>query len=368
MTTDAITRAMALFLDAPLAPHLWEQALAAFAEACGGAAGQLVVLDGRGEINLHWLTNIDPAGRADVEAFGLANPKVNPRLRIGVGAPLMKAIADQDHVDADARRRHPIYAEMFDPLDVAFNCQAVVVRQPDCLMRTSISRSLRQGPLDADAFRAFNLLTPHVRAAARTQMALESARTDGMVTSLGAMAAPAFVLDDAGQVIASTEAAEAMAAEGELLLLRGRALVCAVDVDRPAMDAAIGQALAIAAGALDVPPEPVAVRRSSGVGGMVFEVRPISRPGPPIGRGASVLVVGRSPARPGSAEALRTLYSLTVSESWVALGVADGLSLPELAEARGVAITTIRTQLQAVYGKLGVSRQAELVALVRALG
>lgn len=54
---------------------------------------------------------------------------------------------------------------------------------------------------------------------------------------------------------------------------------------------------------------------------------------------------------------------LTERERVVALDLAAGLAPAEIAAARGVSVATVRSHLKQIYAKLGVRRQAELVAL-----
>lgn len=61
---------------------------------------------------------------------------------------------------------------------------------------------------------------------------------------------------------------------------------------------------------------------------------------------------------------LQSLFDLTPAEAAVAQWIADGRSIAELAEHRGISISTVRTQLKAVTTKLGVQRQAQVAALL----
>jgi DNA-binding CsgD family transcriptional regulator len=67
------------------------------------------------------------------------------------------------------------------------------------------------------------------------------------------------------------------------------------------------------------------------------------------------------------AGALRRAHGLTRAEADVALALADGQGLDAIAAQRSVAIATVRSQVQSVYAKMGVHRQAELAAAVRRL-
>jgi DNA-binding CsgD family transcriptional regulator len=65
---------------------------------------------------------------------------------------------------------------------------------------------------------------------------------------------------------------------------------------------------------------------------------------------------------------LRSAFGLSKAEARLALYLAAGASLPSMAEAFDVKLTTIRSQLQQVFSKTGTSRQAELVAFLLSRG
>ncbi|MCP6151313.1 hypothetical protein NL425_26555, partial [Klebsiella pneumoniae] len=78
-------------------------------------------------------------------------------------------------------------------------------------------------------------------------------------------------------------------------------------------------------------------------------------------------VVVRAPGR-GAADAARrlaTTFSLTPAEAALAAALAVGASLADFAEQRGVAMSTVRSQLKALYEKTDTRRQGELVARLR---
>ncbi len=62
-----------------------------------------------------------------------------------------------------------------------------------------------------------------------------------------------------------------------------------------------------------------------------------------------------------------TLFRLTPAEANVALAMADGRAPEDVALEFGVAVSTIRAQLKAVYAKVGVKRQSDLVSALRSL-
>lgn len=61
---------------------------------------------------------------------------------------------------------------------------------------------------------------------------------------------------------------------------------------------------------------------------------------------------------------LSSSFQLTPAEARIAYGIARGERLETIAKAHGIAITTAKTQLQAVFKKTGTHRQAELAAML----
>lgn len=79
---------------------------------------------------------------------------------------------------------------------------------------------------------------------------------------------------------------------------------------------------------------------------------------------AAVWIVNNGPPALPSEELLGALFGLTRAEARLARGVLTGCSAGEYAHQAGVRMATIRTQLHSIFIKTGVTRQAELVALL----
>jgi DNA-binding CsgD family transcriptional regulator len=64
---------------------------------------------------------------------------------------------------------------------------------------------------------------------------------------------------------------------------------------------------------------------------------------------------------------IRGLFDLTPAEARVASGIAEGLSVNQIASRNKVASETVRAQIKAVFAKLGVNRQSQVAALLAAV-
>ncbi len=82
--------------------------------------------------------------------------------------------------------------------------------------------------------------------------------------------------------------------------------------------------------------------------------------------GAKVAVFLSDPnlQQPISIDSLVSVYSLTPSEAQVAISLANGHSIEEIAKSSNHSSHTIRSQLKSVFRKTGVSRQSELIKLL----
>jgi len=85
------------------------------------------------------------------------------------------------------------------------------------------------------------------------------------------------------------------------------------------------------------------------------------------GRASDVMIVARmlAPAS-GQLTTVQRLFDLTEAEARLALGLASGLSLAELAQRQGIKITTARTHLARIFWKTGTRQQSQVAALLRA--
>jgi DNA-binding CsgD family transcriptional regulator len=79
---------------------------------------------------------------------------------------------------------------------------------------------------------------------------------------------------------------------------------------------------------------------------------------------AALFVHKASLALPSEPECIARHYRLTPTELRVLLAIVEVGGVPEVAEALGVASSTVKTHLGNVYGKTGTSRQVDLVKLV----
>ena len=154
-----------------------------------------------------------------------------------------------------------------------------------------------------------------------------------------------------------------MAQDGDGIL-RARA-----STDQVRLERMVGDALP-AAGAVAVSGSDDALRRSSVVPPFVVHVKPVGIPQPDYGTrhvAALVLIVepGRGPRI--NPDLVATTLELTPAETQVAVWLAEGKNVRDMADTTGHTTAAIYWHLQQIYQKHSISRQADLVRLVLSL-
>lgn len=111
----------------------------------------------------------------------------------------------------------------------------------------------------------------------------------------------------------------------------------------------------------------VLVQRSAAGRPLLVRVAPFS---PVSGsRTGLALICFRAPAArlKHRRQVLSALFRLSAAEVQVALDLAEGDDLTQIADRRGVQLSTVRSQVGSLMSKTGTRRQAELVALIAGL-
>lgn len=342
----------------------WSDALARLAEATGSRSGQLIGVGEQAEVPFNLITNLDMDAVGEWAAMGGADPRVNPRVRAGLTAPELTSLTEADFA-SEAELQSAIY-RLYRKYDIHHSCQTTLVRSPDSAIGLAVLRSERQGPIPAEAMRTFTALAPYVRGAVRMQMTLEAQGAALLAGAFGAVNLAAFVCNPAGEVCALSPEAERLAGKQSHLRLAGRRL----SARHPHDDRRLAAAIARAGSRWPSPPKVSDLSLRAGPDAPLLHVQVAPLPAREHGFRfqATSLVIARLPADPARrAEALADRFGLTPAEAQVALGLAHGRTLASIAAERGVTVSTLRSQLKSIFGKLGVSRQAELAARVSEL-
>ena len=230
-------------------------------------------------------------------------------------------------------------------------------------------------PVDGDGWSSAQLdsirrLLPHFRQSLCVQQALVGADALGasLAKLLDTTGLGIVQLDGRGRIVAANDRARCLLRTGDGLFDEGGFLYARTSEDNAELQGLLTRAL-LPFGAQGAGGS-MKVRRSAALPPLVLHVNPVGRQETdlrvwPVA--ALVLVVDPSrQARIDPAVAAAVL-GLTGMESRVAVLLAEGMSVREVAVATGRGESTIRSHVKQMFAKHGLSRQAQLVRLVLSL-
>jgi DNA-binding CsgD family transcriptional regulator len=306
---------------------------------------------------------IDDEGRRQyADYFNVIDPKRPYFASAGPGFLFNDARCfDESFVAANG-----FYQEFTLPLGARHTLDLLAADVGGCEVYVAAMRNARQGPFQAADERLIRAIGPHFVRAYTLGLRLRTAASAAAAAggALDALSFGVIVLDETGQAAVVNAAATRALAAGELRLGQGRLTARAPAVDRElqgALQRSLGDPLA--------PPAVLRAPRAEGGDWIVWVMRLPASSAFAAGETPGVLVLIGDPRRPGEIgrEAVAGLFGLTEAEADLALALARGRSLAEIAAERGVKLSTVRSQLLAVLDKTGVHRQAELVRLLTTL-
>ena len=230
-------------------------------------------------------------------------------------------------------------------------------------------------PVDRDGWTSERVgtigrLLPHLRHFLAVRHALLRTRALGasLVELLDNVRAGVIQLDRRGRLVAANDRARALLRRGDGIRDEDGCLRASLPREDAALQGLIARALPL----LDGPGEggSMAVSRPEALSRLVLHVSPLHDAGIESGQGrvgALVLTVdpadrtGFDPGRVGKA------LGLTPAESRIAVSLAQGKTIDDIAAETGRSRTTVKWHIRHIYAELGVSRQFELAQLVTSL-
>lgn len=231
----------------------------------------------------------------------------------------------------------------------------------------SVFGSRKRGPFEEGDADLIRFLTPHIKRASRIHFELADLKAYNLRLQAALDSSPTAILlrNDNLRVVAMNRAAQVIIDQKDGLLVRhGR-----LKLEKAGETALLAKILSEAMPNLG----------SKGLGcagGMVVSRKlgsPLHVLAAPTGKlqigpdhGTMTIVFVNDPeqrSRPPR-EALSSLFRLTPAESRVALLLADGHSVREIADMIKVRTSTLKSQLSSIYRKTGTSRQSELVRMM----
>ena len=370
---DAFERILASLYDAMLDETRWPATSALIDEACGLTGNGLMVAEGPKDDVRGLFVGLYYRGqrREDLEREYLENyHSIDERVPRFRQLPVSRLVHINDLYTAEELKTSPTYNEL---LRRAGMQDGLNVRLPG-LDGSHIGWCLND-PVDSEGWGSSRIamvqrLLPHIQQFVRVRQALvrAGARSTTVTALLDNPRIGVLELDRRGRILEGNDRARSILRHGDGLLDRNGMLRARAPAGQVRLERLVGDALP-ASGAAAVSGSMV-LRRSSVVPPFVVHVKPVG--GPQADHGAwhvAALVLIVEPGRPHRINPglVATALELTPAETQVAVGLAEGNSVRDMADATGHTKAAIYWHLQQIYQKHSISRQADLVRLVLSL-
>ena len=370
---DAFERILASLYDAMLDDTRWPATSALIDEACGLTGNGLMVGEGPKNDVRGLFVGLYYRGqrREDLEREYLENyHSIDERVPRFRQLPVSRLVHINDLYTAEELKTSPTYNEI---LPRAAMQDGLNVRLPG-LDGSHIGWGLND-PVDSEGWGPSRIamvqrLLPHIQQFVRVRQALvrAEARSSTVTALLDNPRIGVLELDRRGRILEANDRARSILRHGDGLLDRNGMLRARAPADQVRLERLVGVALP-ASGAVAVSGSMV-LRRSSVVPPFVVHVKPVGGPQPDYGaRHVAALVLIVEPGRQHriNPDLVATTLELTPAETQVAVWLAEGNSVGDMAEATGHTKAAIYWHLQRIYQKHSISRQADLVRLVLSL-
>lgn len=380
---DAFGRIVAELHEAAFEPVRWANASALIDEALGTHGSTLLfgAGDSEEEIRIHFSwTHFRGERQRDLERryytdYYLRDERV-PRLRHAPDSRLFHV----PQLYTDAERRTSAAYNALSRFAHAGNAIDVRLDGPEGTRITwhicepVNGRDWSSGQLDI-----IRRLLPHVRQFVTVQQALAGAGVLGATRSglLDAAGLGVIQLDARGRIVAANDRAVSVLRSGDALCDRSGFLFANEQADDDTLQSVLARALPPIGMQNARPPfgsqgagDSLIVKRKAPLPPLLVHVNPLGQRDDGFGGWpVAVLVLLAEPARGAGIDPdlVAAVLGLTPTESRVAVMLAEGMTVREVAAATERKESTIRFHVKRIFAKLGFKRQAELVRLVLSL-
>ncbi|HTW70721.1 MAG TPA: helix-turn-helix transcriptional regulator [Acetobacteraceae bacterium] len=353
------------FLSAAIAGGGWDEPLEHLAAATGSTGGLLASYwyPSRKAEATRIIAAVPSKGLADGLAAFLAgkSPPCSRLRRVKLDLMAGFRVDHDDYTDKELAH-DPFYQDFLRPYDAFWNATGQLGSGTGSVsVEISLKRDFDRGPYQPYERSMLNAVLPDLRAAVRITQGTLDAEATGIAGILHRGDNPVFELDSWGNV-RRAHGFDPSDPDCPVRLFQQR-LATTDLAAQSTLDSAVAKATA--------PPRASAIAPFIGHNGCRYclQIVPVTGPARDVFAAtvavAVLLALPRKPSqidlRPG---ALLDAFCLTDREAAVAVLLAEGLSLEDVACRLDIQIGTVRNYLKSLFEKTGTHRQAQLVALL----
>ena len=353
----------------------WNEALVPFQRSMSAIAVQLHAVDlDQGSVAYSYEASDMPA-EAALDYIRTYN-RIDPRAQLAIALQQGEWLNCWEHFDDNFVAKDRFYQEFLIPYGGRYVSGSKILQYDSVNVILGVHRGLGSPKLGATELAICRRMGRHLADALVLHRVNVVRQNHSLLGTelLSRLRAPLVLLDDQRRLQHTNPAAQALLAKSSAVAERGGRLYCRRSQDDSALVTALRQLLGEdKPGSAGTPVDKAFLRThadsdAAALGLYLYALRPKE----------TLYAFGKQPLamlllhQPGQRVELdpfvvAAAFDMTPGESRVAVAMARGMSLEQIAQRHAVSINTVRTQLQAILDKTGTTRQAELVSLLAAL-
>jgi DNA-binding CsgD family transcriptional regulator/PAS domain-containing protein len=347
------------FAEAALEPTRWNAAMDVAYRIIGGSGAAIFPIQGR--------LPLVPHSESMAEGFEIYVRDGwihrDERYR-GASAMMRKGITTEfDFITPEEMKRNPYYQEFLAPLGFKWFAGVLLSAGPD-RWSLSFQRTEAEGPFSQEEQEQLATLSRRLSAAPALARALGFSAGSAALEAFEISGTAVALLDRAGEVIRLNRQAEALLGHG--IRVEKKRVIAETRDATDALDRALRALLWHSLNKRFL--APVLLPRPGRRPLIAHAVGLASIASNPFAECRALLVFNDPEfTRPPPEHQLCILFGLTKAQAKLCTYLARGETLEAAAEALGIAKSTARNQLKAIFDKTDVHRQAELVRLFASL-
>ena len=346
-----------LIYEAAAVPELWPAVLARLGSLSTSWGVGLLAFDARRNVIFTSTSEYRP----HLESYAkVADKYPNPRPQRFLATGHAGFVADLEMFTQVELDQDILYRDWLYPIGIHWTAGTVIPVPSDEILVFDFARAERVGPFERETMAALDPYRPHLARAALLahRLGLQAARnaTDALQT----IGLPAAALTSGGRLLVANSLFESLA-PGIQIGAFDRVSFSDRSADSLLARLIDGKIESIGATPLSIP-----IPATEESPALIVHLLPVRLAAQDIFARAGLMLVVTAVVAPDAplTELLHGLFDLTPAESRVARGVANGLSVAEIASISSASRETIRTQLKAVMAKTATNRQIELSRLL----
>ena len=344
--------------EASFIPELWPEVCDLIAARAGGCSGAVSATDTINQ-TMRWVSSDRVRGefqRYAVSDFRFENVRIERHLAMRP----FSFIRDTDMMTEEEVSADPIVRMFLEPLGLRWMCGDVMLEPSGHMVVVDFLRQTDNGPFRDSDVQLLNAMKPDLSRATLMSSRLAFNEAVTIAKALSSVGLATAVVGDRRNVIATNPEMDACSPRIRIGARDGIGLA----------DAKANALLAVALQAVAMqrpnPVQSIPIAADDENSAMIVHVLPVRRNARDIFSRSIALVIATQigAVNPPDLQVLAGLFDLTPGQAKVAQGMASGLSTEEISRKLGVTVHTVRAYLKQIFSKTGVTRQAELVALL----